>query len=62
MSIKIEDSQWNEIVEILKKYNIDFDQRIKELIPEKLKTVPSLPTRPTLRSVISMKMVVDDEQ
>jgi hypothetical protein len=62
MSAKFKESQWNELIDILKKYNIDFDQRIKDLIPEEPKTVPGLPTRSPPKSVSSMKVVVDDEQ
>lgn len=61
MSMEIEGPEWKEVIEILKKYNIDFDQRIKDLIPAKIKTVPGPPTRPAAKSVISMKMVVEDE-
>ncbi len=61
MSAEFKESLWNELIDILKKYNIDFDKRIKDLIPEKVRVVPSPPARVTPRPAISMELNLDDE-
>ncbi len=61
MKTRVDDTQWEEITNTLKKLGVEFELRTKHLIPAKPKAMPSPPKRSYKRPGLSMGMHLDGE-